>query len=101
MATYAELFDLKNNTPLKNRITSAIAVQAEIIRLENVATNNHANRLLWAKQAFASPEGKASDMIWGILASNRTLTTAQIQNATDAAVLGAVAALVDVYATGT
>lgn len=100
MATYAELFDLQLNSALLNRITAAIAVQADVIRTEAGATANHANRLIWAKQAFTAPETKAREMVWGILAGNRTATSAQITGATDATILSAVATLVDVYATG-
>lgn len=100
MATYLELYDLRVNSPLLNRITSAVAVQAEVIRNENNATANHANRLIWAKQAFQDPESKAKQMVWAILAANASATVAQITGATDAAVLSAVAAAVDLYATG-
>lgn len=100
MSTYAELFELRGNTPLLNRITSAIAIQANVIRQEDSGVSNHANRLLWAKQAFTNPEEVAQTMLWGILAANSTATPAQITGATDAAILSAVAALVDTYATG-
>jgi hypothetical protein len=98
MATYSELFDLRNNTALLNRITSAVAVQANVIRQEDAGVSNHANRLVWAKRAFISPEAIAAEMLWGILATNAGVTSAQITDATDAAILSAVAALVDVYA---
>lgn len=101
MATYAELFDLRGNSALLNRISSAIAIQSEVIRNENAATANHANRLIWAKQAFQNPEVKAREMVWAILAANAAATTAQITGATDAAILSAVAAAVDIFATGT
>jgi hypothetical protein len=100
MATYAELFGIRSNTELKNRITAAVAIQADVVRAENVNTANHANRMLWAKQAFSDPEGMADKMMWAILATNRAATVAAITGATDAAVLSAVAAVVDVFATG-
>lgn len=100
MATLAERFDLQNNSAFLNKITSAIAEQADVIRLENINTPNHANRMLWAKQAFTNPEAVAKTMIWGIISANRTATSAQILGATDTAIVNAVAALVDVYATG-
>ncbi len=100
MATYAELFDLKSNSALLNRITTAAAIAADAIRLEDGGTANHANRLIWAKQAFVDPESTAKQMIWGLLAINKAATASNIQNATDAAILTNVQALVDVYATG-
>lgn len=73
---------------------------AAVIRAEDAQTANHANRLLWAKAAFADPKAMAERMVWAVLAANRSATRAQIEGATDAAVLSAVAAAVDVFATG-
>lgn len=100
MATYLELFDLRVNSPLINRITSAIAVQAEVIRNENVNTANHVARVAWAKESFSDPEGMARRMIWAILAANAGATVAQITGAQDATILTKVADAVDVFATG-
>lgn len=100
MATYTELFDLRSDTNLRNRITAAVAIQADVVRLENVNTANHANRVIWAKQAFTNPEAVANQMMWGLLAINKAATVAQVQGATDASILTAVASLVDSFATG-
>ena len=59
MATYAELFDIANNNTLLDRMTAAVALQAEAIRLEAAGTTNHTNRLLWAKAAYTDPRGTA------------------------------------------
>lgn len=100
MASYQELFDVSSNTALLNRITAAVAIQAEAVRVENPATTNHANRLIWAKEAFSDPAGMAKRMMWAILAQNVAFSQAQILAANDAAVLTAVANAVDVFATG-
>lgn len=100
MATYAELYDLRNDSVLRNKITAATAIQADVIRAENGATVNHANRLIWAKRAFTNAGGVADELLWAVLAGNRTSTVAQIQGASDANILTAVAAVVDVFATG-
>ena len=100
MATYAALFDIANNNTLLARMTAAVALQAEAIRNEAGATANHANRLIWAKGAYIDPRGTAQRMMWAVLAQNATATKAQILAATDAALLSAVAAAVDVFATG-
>lgn len=99
MATYTELFDLKNDSTLRNRIASACAIQAEVIRNETPGVTNHLNRLVWAKQAFANPERKAEEMMWALLAANAAQTTSAILAATDSAILAAVAAAVDIFAT--
>jgi hypothetical protein len=100
MATYAELFDLRSNSPLLNRIMVACIVAAETIRGEDGGTANHANRLLWAKAVFANPDAEASRMMMAVLAQNKDATIGQITGATDAAVQTAVDAAIDVFATG-
>lgn len=101
MATYTELFDIAVNNTLLDKMTAAIAIQADVIRQEAGATSNHANRVLWAKQAFSDPRHMAIKMIWAVLAANSSATKAQILGATDASLLSAVAASVDTFANGT
>lgn len=100
MATYTDLYEIANNNTLLDKFTAAVAVQAEAIRTENGATTNHANRLIWAKQAFTDPRAMALKMTWPILAQNAGVTKAQILAASDATILTAVASAVDVFATG-
>lgn len=100
MATYAELASVVGGGALRDRLTAACAVQADVIRQESGATGNHANRLLWAKQAMQNPQAKANEMIWALMAQNASATQAQILAATDAQLLSAVAAAVDIFATG-
>lgn len=100
MATYTELYDIANNATLLDKFTAAVAVQAEAVRNENVNTANHANRMLWAKQAFSDPRAMAVKMTWPILAQNAGQTKANILAATDANILTAVANAVDIFATG-
>ena len=82
-------------------MAAAVAVQADAIRQEAGATTNHTNRVKWAKQAFIDPQAMANKMSWAILAANAASTLAQIQAATDASLLSAVAAAVDTFADGT
>lgn len=100
MATYTELALIASNNTLLDKITAAVAIQAEAIRTEAGATTNHANRFIWAKAAFSDPRAMAIRLTWPILAQNQAATNAQILAATDAAILTAVAAAVDVFATG-
>jgi hypothetical protein len=101
MATYAELRSLFNHDATRNLIEVAIIVAAEKIRTEDAGTANHANRLLWAKAAFANPTGTAQQMLMALLATNRALTVPQITGATDAAIQTAVDAAINVFADGT
>ena len=98
MATYTELVTASNNSALVTRIQVACAVAADKIRLEADTTPNHANRVLWARNAFADPGAASKGILWSVLAQNRSATLAQIVAADDAAVQTAVDAAVDAVA---
>jgi hypothetical protein len=100
MATYQEIADLCGDSALQARISAAIAAQALTITTELNSVANNANRLLWAKEAFADPRGMAGKMIMAVLISNVAATKAQIQAASDAQLLTAVQAVVNVFANG-
>ncbi len=101
MATYQELYDIAvNDGPTMYKVVAACAVQADVIRQESGGTANHANRLIWAKQAFSDPKGTATKMMWALMAANVAATAAQIRSASDASVLQSVANAVDIFATG-
>lgn len=101
MATYQEMYDIWNNNTLIARMAIAVVDQAQVINVENPATSNHANRLLWAKQTIGDPLHMARKMSADIIVQNKAATNAQILAATDAQLLSAVAAAVDVFANGT
>lgn len=98
MATYLELYDLQNEDALLHRVSVAIIIAADTIRQESDATPNHANRLIWASEAFASPGGMTKQALWAVLAANDGNTVAQIMSATDAQIQTNVDAVVDVLA---
>ncbi len=100
MASYTDLFEIVANNTLMQKVTAAVAVQVDVVRAEDGGTANHANRLLWAREAFGNPQAMAQRMIWAAVATNRSATKAQIEGASDAAILAAVAAVVDIFATG-
>ena len=100
MATYAELFGLKNDSALRNRVTTACIVAAEVIMNEDGGTSNHANRLVWAAAVFAGPASEANRMFMAVLAANKDVAVAQIQSASDAAIQTNVDDHVDLFATG-
>lgn len=101
MATYDELLSIATSatgTALQRRVRVAVVVACDVIRLEAGATTNHANRLLWAKATLQDPERAAGQMLYAVLAQNRTFTQAQILAADDATVQTAVNAAVDLLA---
>ena len=100
MATYQELYDLANDSGLRNRTATAVVVAADTIRAEAGATPNNANRLIWAKAALANPSAEAARILPSVLAQNKALTVVQIQPASDAALQTAVNAVINLLATG-
>lgn len=101
MATYAELLTIASTSSgeaLRNRIRVGVVVAADVIRAEAPGTANHANRLIWARQALNNPDAEAQRMLWAVLAQNRAFTVAQITGADDATVQTAVNAAVDLLA---
>lgn len=95
MTTYAEIFSLSQNGPLRDRIGVACMVAADAIRTEAPATTNNAARLIWARKAMENPTNVADAMLRAALIQNIGLTQAQILSATDAALQTAVNAAVN------
>lgn len=104
MATYDELFGLLHNTELLNKITVAVGVAADAIWNEDDVgapwvDNNHANRVVWAKTAYANPQVAARQVLWSVIIANRAATAEQIVGAADTAIQSNVNAVVDMFAT--
>lgn len=100
MATYKELYSLWHESDLKNKVAVAVVVAAETIQDEVDTTPNHANRLVWAREALESTTSKTDPMYRIILAENKDMTVAQILGASDTAIQNAVNGAVDLFATG-
>ncbi len=101
MATYQEIFDLRNNQVLLDKVTVAIIVAADVVFAEAGGTANHANRLLWAREASIVPRGMAGVFMSAVLAANKAATVTNIINAADAVIQTNVDATVDDFADGT
>ena len=99
MATYAELLTLSTNETLIKKIKVAVVVAAEMVRTENIATDKHAERMLWAKKVYENPDLEAQRMVWAVLA-HKDVAASVIQTADDATVQAAVNNAVNVFATG-
>lgn len=100
MATLAEIWTLLEDPALKEKVSAACLIAAETVRTEDAGTANHANRLIWAKQTFKNPVGAGQNFLKALLAANSTLTVAQLQGATDAAIQTAVNNAVNIFADG-
>lgn len=101
MATYAELANIYNQNTLRDKLVAAVSDVACTIYAEDGGTVNHANRLIWAKATLKDPIQTAHEITFAVLVANKTFTVAQIVGATDAALLAAVANVVNLFATGT
>ena len=100
MATLEELYALRNNSPLRNKVRAAVMVQANAIMGEDGGTPNNTNRLLWAKAAYEAPRAAVDPMYLAVLSASAASDVADIIGASDVAIQAAVAAAVDLFATG-
>ena len=92
MATYTELFDLRSEDALRNKVAVAVIIKAEAIRADVAST---AAQDAWALEAFNDPVGKSGQVLWAVLAANNAATVAQITGATDVSIQTNVNAVVD------
>lgn len=97
MALYVDLHALAANSTLRSRVAVACVIAANSIRIEDIATAKHAERLIWAKAVYSSPTTEASRVLWSVLAQNAALTVAQIEAASDGSIQTAVAAAIDAF----
>ena len=95
MATYLELFALRNHSELRNRVAVAVVIAATAIKEEAPPVES---RLEWARAALANPEAVAKQVWNSVLAQNESATVAAITGATDATIQTAVDAVVDLLA---
>jgi hypothetical protein len=100
MATYTELRALFGNDDLRNKVEVAVIIAAEAIRGESVETDNHANRLVWAKAAFSKPQSVSDRVLMSLLAAYSGETVGVITGASDAAIQTAVNNAVNIFADG-
>ncbi len=105
MASYAEisqvlLLEIDGAKTLLQLIQVGVLAVAEDIRTESGATNNHANRLIWAKQANENSASKAESMFASLLAQNISASQSAILGASDTTIKTNVADAVDIFADG-
>ena len=98
MATYLELYTLRGNVDLQQRISIALTIAADAIRTETASTNGHALRIAWAKEVLNGLGGESEKTLRLLLAANKGLTVAQIQGASDSAIQTNVDGVVNILA---
>ncbi len=98
MATYMELFSIKNNSDLQDKVTVAVAIAAETIRTDSSPPANQTQRLVWAQNALAHPVEEAQRMLWVVLAANKDSTLAQIVGVSDTLIQEQVDDTIDLFA---
>lgn len=92
MATYAEIYDLRSSSDLRNKIAVAVAAKAQALI---DAASPSAAQIIWANAAIANPLSKADPLLNYLLAKNRAMTVGQITAVSDANIQTAVDAAVD------
>ena len=80
MATYLELFDLKNNNDFQHKIQVAVVVKAQSLLDAAIPT---ADEVSWANTALSNPTTMATKIMYYAFAANKDATTAQILAASD------------------
>ena len=92
MATYAELFDLRTDSALRNRVAVAATVKAQSLL---AVANPNAKQVTWALAALKDPIAVANDLMSYVLAANRAAPVTTIQAVADTAIQTAVDAAAD------
>ena len=82
MATYQELFDIRNDVPLHDKVSIASVIKAQTL-LDSTPTQDEVD---WAKITLEDPNSRANQIMYYVLAANNTATIAQILAATDTAI---------------
>ena len=93
MATYQELYDLGSDKPLQDRVAVAVLKAAQIILTTTPIPSP--DRVSWAAMVMSEPVGTGRDVLRLVLAANDSLSVAQIQGASDAAIQTNIDDLVD------
>jgi len=80
VATYKELFELRADSPLRNRVSVATVVKAQDLI---AAVTPTAAEITWANNTLTNAAGRAQTLLGYVLAANKSLSVAQIQGASD------------------
>ena len=99
MATYEELFDIRQLSELINRVAVAMIIKAQVYIDGATPTTE---QLTWAAKVLTPGAGRTESIkLYNyLLAVNNTATIAQITSSTDAQIQSSVDSAVDVLVAG-
>ncbi len=97
MASYIDLFDLRSNSVLINRIAVAVTIKAQTYIDGATPTTDE---LVWASRVLVAPRPEAQKLLHYLVAVDNTATIAQITGASDSAIQTRVDAGADALVTG-
>ncbi len=83
MATYDELFDLRSNSSLRNRVAVAAVKKAQALLDGTTPTTD---QVTWANSVLTSPMVMASKLLLYVLGANSSATVVVITGASDASI---------------
>ena len=83
MATYQELFDLRSNSELRNKIAVAVVIKAQTL-IDGASPT--VAEITWSNNVLHNPIVKADEILNYVLAANNNATVAQIVGASDSAI---------------
>lgn len=75
---YTEIYKLAGNTAFQQRVQVALYRAANVVRVEDAGTPNHAARLTWSTGALRGPSASMNAVM------NLVLTTGAVYNVGDA-----------------
>ena len=97
MASYTDLFELRSDSVLINRIAVAVTIKAQTYVDGLIPTPDE---LAWASRVLIAPRPEAGKMLHYLVAQNNTAAVVQITGASDATLQTAVDAAVDALVGG-
>jgi len=97
MATYTDLFELRSNSVLINRIAVAVTIKAQTYIDGATPTSDE---LAWASRVLVAPRPEAEKLLHYLVAADNTATIAQITGASDTAIQTRVDDAVDALVAG-
>jgi len=100
MATLTELRNLRSDVSMLQQVEAAVMVTADTIFNESDTTTNHANRLVWAKQALENPQSKTQAVWNAVLGANKSIPVATILASSANTIQAAVDIAIDIFADG-
>ena len=86
MATYQEIREIwgnASNDGLKAQVEVATVISAQAFLVSATASTDE---LKWASSVLSNPRGEAQKALMSVIAANKSVTVAQMQGASDAAV---------------